>query len=95
MDVRAVAARCFETGYAENGHHAGHVEKGGLPGQRLHGRVLRTPENELCRGREFGSFGSLKGQLDGCIVYWNTKRYQLRLSGTTPVEHRGRSTRVA
>ena len=43
-------------------------------------------KDEFYRGREFDSFDSFKTQLDEYIIYWNTKRYQLRLNGMTPVE---------
>lgn len=52
-------------------------------------------KDEFYRGREFDSFDSFKDQLNDYIVYWNTKRYQLRLNGMTPVEYRGHSIRAA
>lgn len=52
-------------------------------------------KDEFYRGREFDSFDSFKDQLDDYIIYWNTKRYQLRLNGMTPVEYRGHSIRAA
>lgn len=52
-------------------------------------------KDEFYRGREFDSFDSFKDQLDDYIVYWNTKRYQLRLKGMTPAEYRGHSIRAA
>ena len=52
-------------------------------------------KDEFYRGREFDSFDSFKDQLNDYIVYWNTKRYQGRLKGRTPVEYRGHSIRAA
>ena len=52
-------------------------------------------KDEFYRGREFDSFDSFKDRLNDYIVYWNTKRYQLRLNGMTPVEYRGHSIRAA
>ena len=52
-------------------------------------------KDEFFRGREFDSFDSFKGQLDSYIVYWNTRRYQARLKGMTPVQYRGHSIRAA
>ena len=52
-------------------------------------------KDEFYRGREFDSFDSFKDQLNDYIVYWNTKRYQGRLKGMTPVEYRGHSIRAA
>lgn len=43
-------------------------------------------KDEFFRGREFDSFDSFREQLDSYIVYWNTRRYQARLKGMTPVE---------
>ena len=52
-------------------------------------------KDEFYRGRGFDSLGSLKGQLDGYIDYWNTRRYQTRLKGMTPVQYRGHPKRAA
>lgn len=52
-------------------------------------------KDEFYRGREFDSFDSFKEQIDAYIVYWNTRRYQARLNGMTPVEYRGHSIRAA
>ena len=52
-------------------------------------------KDEFYRGRRFGSFGSFKSELDGYIDYWNTRRYQVRLGGMTPVQYRGHSTSAA
>ena len=52
-------------------------------------------KDEFYRGRRFESFESFKEQLDAYIVYWNTRRYQVRLKGMTPVQYRGHSIRVA
>lgn len=52
-------------------------------------------KDEFYRGRSFGSFESFKEQLDAYIVYWNTRRYQTRLKGMTPVQYRGHSIRAA
>lgn len=52
-------------------------------------------KDEFYRGRAFDSFDSFKEQLDAYIVYWNTRRYQTRLKGMTPVQYRGHSIRAA
>ena len=52
-------------------------------------------KDEFYRGRTFDSFDSFKEQLDAYIVHWNTRRYQIRLKGMTPVEYRGHSARAA
>lgn len=52
-------------------------------------------KDEFYRSRTFDSFESFKEQLDAYIVYWNTRRYQIRLKGMTPVQYRGHSTRAA
>lgn len=52
-------------------------------------------KDEFFHGREFDSFDAFKDQLDGYIVYWNTRRYQARLKGMTPVQYRGHSIRAA
>lgn len=51
-------------------------------------------KDEFFRGREFDSFDSFKEQLDSYITYWNTRRYQVRLKGMTPVQYRGHSIRA-
>lgn len=52
-------------------------------------------KDEFYRGRRFDSFERFKDELDSYIVYWNTKRYQVRLNGMTPVQYRGHSIRAA
>lgn len=52
-------------------------------------------KDEFYRGRDFDSFESFKEQLDGYIDYWNTRRYQTRLKGMTPVQYRGHPKRAA
>lgn len=52
-------------------------------------------KDEFYRGHSFNSFESFKEQLDACIIYWNTGRYQMRLKGMTPVQYRGHSIRAA
>lgn len=52
-------------------------------------------KDEFYRGRSFESFESFKEQIDDYIVYWNTRRYQARLKGMTPVQYRGHSIRAA
>lgn len=46
-------------------------------------------KDEFYRGQSFESFESFRDQLDAYIVYWNTRRYQARLKGMTPVQYRG------
>ena len=52
-------------------------------------------KDEFYRGRPFEPFESFKEQIDAYIVYWNTRRYQARLKGMTPVQYRGHSIRAA
>ena len=52
-------------------------------------------KDEFYRGRSFESFESFKEQIDAYIIYWNTRRYQMRLKGMTPVQYRGHSIRAA
>lgn len=52
-------------------------------------------KDEFYRGREFDSFDSFKTQLNEYVIYWNTKRYQLRLNGMAPVQYRGHQIRAA
>ena len=52
-------------------------------------------KDEFYRDRDFDSFESFKEQLDGYIDYWNTRRYQTRLKGMTPVQYRGHPKRAA
>ena len=48
-------------------------------------------KDEFYRGREWGSFGDFKRDLEGYIVHWNTRRRQVRLKGLTPEEFRSRA----
>ena len=52
-------------------------------------------KDEFFCGRKFDSFESFKERIDAYIVYWNTRRYQARLKGMTPVQYRGHSIRAA
>lgn len=52
-------------------------------------------KDEFFRGQTFGSFDSFKERLDAYIAYWNTRRYQTRLKGMTPVQYRGHPIRAA
>ena len=55
--------------------------------EQLFGHV----KDEFYRGREWGSFGDFKRDLEGYIVHWNTRRRQVRLKGLTPEEFRSRA----
>ena len=46
-------------------------------------------KDEFYRDRKFRSFESFKDELEEYIEYWNTRRYQPRLDGMTPVQYRG------
>ena len=52
-------------------------------------------KDEFSRGRRFESFESFKAELDGYIEYWNTRRYQVRLDGMSPVQYRSRPVGAA
>ena len=55
--------------------------------EQLFGHV----KDEFYRGREWGSFGDFKRDLEEYIVHWNTRRRQVRLKGLTPEEFRNRA----
>ena len=55
--------------------------------EQLFGHV----KDEFYRGREWGSFGDFKRDLEGYIDHWNTRRRQVRLKGLTPEEFRSRA----
>ena len=52
--------------------------------EQLFGHV----KDEFYRGREWGSFGDFKRDLEEYIAHWNTRRRQVRLKGLTPEEFR-------
>lgn len=52
-------------------------------------------KDEFFHGQEFDSFDSFKEQLDSYITYWNTRRYQVRLKGMTPVQYRSHPIKAA
>ena len=52
-------------------------------------------KDEFYRGRKFDSFAVFKTELGNYIEYWNTRRYQARLNGMTPVQYRGHPIRAA
>ena len=52
-------------------------------------------KDEFYRGRRFDSFESFKSGLDEYIEYWNTRCYQPRLKGMTPVQYRSHPIRAA
>ena len=55
--------------------------------EQLFGHV----KDEFYRGREWGSFGDFKRDLEEYIAHWNTRRRQVRLKGLTPEEFRNRA----
>ncbi|KGI74989.1 IS3 family transposase, partial [Collinsella sp. 4_8_47FAA] len=55
--------------------------------EQLFGHV----KDEFYRGREWGSFGDFKRDLEEYIDHWNTRRRQVRLKGLTPEEFRNRA----
>ena len=48
-------------------------------------------KDEFYRGREWGSFGDFKRDLEEYIDHWNTRRRQVRLKGLTPEEFRNQA----
>lgn len=55
--------------------------------EQLFGHV----KDEFYRGREWGSFGDFKRDLEEYIAHWNTRRRQVRLKGLTPEEFRNQA----
>lgn len=55
--------------------------------EQLFGHV----KDEFYRGREWGSFGDFKRDLEEYIAHWNARRRQVRLKGLTPEEFRNRA----
>ena len=55
--------------------------------EQLFGHV----KDEFYRGREWGSFGDFKRDLEEYIDHWNTRRRQVRLKGLTPEEFRNQA----
>ena len=55
--------------------------------EQLFGHV----KDEFYRGREWGSFGDFKRDLEEYIAHWNTRRRQVKLKGLTPEEFRNRA----
>ncbi len=52
-------------------------------------------KDEFYRGRRFDSFETFRAELEAYIVYWNTRRYQVRLKGMAPVQYRSHPIRAA
>lgn len=48
-------------------------------------------KDEFFRGREWSCFEDFKEDLDEYIIYWNTRRRQVKLKGLTPEEFRNQS----
>ena len=46
----------------------------------------------MSRNREWASFEEFKRDLDAYVVYWNTRRRQVKLKGLTPEEFRNQSS---
>lgn len=55
--------------------------------EQLFGHV----KDEFYRGREWGSFGDFKRDLEEYIAHWNARRRQVRLKGLTPEEFRNQA----
>lgn len=54
-------------------------------------QVFGHIKDEFFRGRQWPDFESFKADLDAYIVYWNTRRRQVKLKGLTPEEFRNQS----
>ena len=54
-------------------------------------QVFGHVKDEFFRGRKFPDFDTFKRELEDYIVYWNTKRRQVKLKGLTPEEFRSQS----
>lgn len=54
-------------------------------------QVFGHMKDEFFRGQKWASFEEFKQDLDAYIVYWNTKRRQVKLKGLTPEEFRSQS----
>jgi putative transposase len=48
-------------------------------------------KDEFFRGRKWPNFKAFKHDLDAYIVYWNTRRRQVKLNGLTPEDFRNQS----
>ena len=54
-------------------------------------QVFGHLKDEFFRGRKWASFEEFREDLDAYVIYWNTKRRQVRLRGLTPEEFRNQS----
>ena len=54
-------------------------------------QVFGHIKDEFFRGQRRASFEEFKQDLDEYIIYWNTKRRQVKLKGPTPEEFRSQS----
>lgn len=54
-------------------------------------QVFGHIKDEFFRGQRWASFEEFKQDLDEYIIYWNTKRRQVKLKGLTPEEFRSQS----
>lgn len=57
-------------------------------------QVFGHLKDEFYRGRRWKDFASFKSDLDAYIVFWNTRRRQVKLKGLTPEEFRSQSLKT-
>ena len=68
-----------------------HVQEGQPHRQRRHREVFVRIKDEFSRGRKWPDFESFEADLDGYVVHWNTRRFQVKLRGLAPEEFRSQS----
>ena len=84
-----------QKGYTSRLEAAGIVQSMSRKGNRLDNgateQLFGHVKDEFYSGREWDSFEDFKRDLEEYIVYWNTRRRQVRLKGLTPVEFRNQA----
>ena len=65
--------------------------KGGRIDNGATEQVFVRIKDEFSRGRKWPDFESFGADLDGYVVHWNTRRFQVKLRGLSPEEFRSQS----
>lgn len=86
--------KCWINTLKKNGIRQSMSRKGNCYDNAATEQVFGHLKDEFFRTRQWKDFESFQKDLNNYIVYWNTKRRQLKLNGLTPEEFRRQSVKA-